>query len=118
MLFIQYPKCSTCIKAKKFLESQGIEFESRHIVENPPTKEELTQWIADSNLPIQKFFNTSGSVYRENHYATALKTMSDEEKIEALASNGMLVKRPIFVDGNRVFVGFKEDQLKEWLSSK
>ncbi len=111
MLFIEYPKCSTCKKARKHLENAGVDFESRHIVEENPTAEELKDWIETSGYPVKKFFNTSGMKYRELGLKDKLPEMSDDDKIELLASDGMLVKRPILIDGDRVLVGFKE---KEW----
>ena len=111
MLFIEYPKCSTCKKAKKHLEELGVSFEDRHIVEENPTKEELTEWISVSGYPVKKFFNTSGMKYRELGMKDRLPQMTDEEKIELLATDGMLVKRPLLIDGDRILVGFKE---AEW----
>ncbi len=110
MLFIEYPKCSTCKKAKKHLEELGVSFEDRHIVEENPTKEELTEWIAASGYPVKKFFNTSGMKYRELGLKDRLPQMTDEEKIELLATDGMLVKRPLLIDGERILVGFKETE--------
>ena len=107
-LFIAYPKCTTCIKAKKFLQNKNIDFSERHIVEENPTKEELSKWIKQSNLEIKKFFNTSGKLYKEMGLKDKLKVMTDEEKIDLLATNGMLVKRPILIQDNLVLVGFKE----------
>ena len=111
MLFIEYPKCSTCKKAKKHLEELGVSFEDRHIVGENPTKEELTEWISVSGYPVKKFFNTSGMKYRELGLKDRLPQMTDEEKIELLATDGMLVKRPLLIDGDRILVGFKE---AEW----
>lgn len=111
MLFIEYTKCSTCKKAKKHLEELGVSFEDRHIVEENPTKEELTEWISVSGYPVKKFFNTSGMKYRELGLKDRLPQMTDEEKIELLATDGMLVKRPLLIDGDRILVGFKE---AEW----
>ena len=111
MLFIEYPKCSTCKKARKHLEELGVSFEDRHIVEENPTKEELAEWIAVSGYPVKKFFNTSGMKYRELGLKDRLPQMTDEEKIELLATDGMLVKRPLLIDGDRILVGFKE---AEW----
>lgn len=111
MLFIEYPKCSTCKKAKKHLEELGVSFEDRHIVEENPTKEELTEWISVSGYPVKKFFNTSGMKYRDLGLKDRLPQMTDEEKIELLATDGMLVKRPLLIDGDRILVGFKE---AEW----
>lgn len=113
MLFIEYPKCSTCKKAKKYLEEHGIEFEDRHIVEENPTKEELAEWIRISGKPIKKFFNTSGMKYRELGLKDKLPEMSEEEQIELLASDGMLVKRPLLIDGEMVLTGFKEAEWPE-----
>lgn len=109
-LFISYPKCTTCIKAKKFLQNKNIDFLERHIVEENPTKEELTKWINQSDLEIKKFFNTSGKLYKEMELKDKLKVMTDEEKIDLLATNGMLVKRPILIRDDLVLVGFKEDE--------
>lgn len=111
-LFVEYPKCSTCRKAKKYLEDNGVEFMDRHIVEDQPTKEELELWFKKSGLPLKKFFNTSGKLYKELNLKEKLSQMSEEEQIELLASNGMLVKRPIIVEENRVLVGFKEAEWK------
>ena len=111
MLFIEYPKCSTCKRAKKYLEDRGIAFQDRHIVEDNPTEEELTKWIGMSGLPVKKFFNTSGMKYKELGLKDRLPDMSQEEQIRLLASDGMLVKRPLLIDGDRILVGFKE---KDW----
>ena len=113
MLFIEYPKCSTCKKAKKYLEEHGIEFEDRHIVEEKPTKEELAEWIRISGKPVKKFFNTSGMKYRELGLKDKLPQMSEEKQIELLASDGMLVKRPLLIDGEMVLTGFKEAEWPE-----
>lgn len=112
MLFIEYPKCTTCRRAKKYLEEHGVSFEDRHIVEDNPTKEELAEWIKRSGYPVRKFFNTSGMKYRELGLKDKLDDMSDEEKIELLASDGMLVKRPLLIGEDRILVGFRE---KEWI---
>lgn len=111
MLLIEYPKCSTCQKAKKWLAAHEISFEDRHIAEQKPTEEELTQWIGRSGLELKKFFNTSGIKYKELGLKDKLSSMSDEEKIRLLASDGMLVKRPLVITEDRILVGFKE---KEW----
>lgn len=108
MLFIQYPKCSTCKKADAWLRERGISYESRDIKENNPTTDELKAWIAKSGLPTRKFFNTSGQIYRELNLKDKLDTMTDEEMIKLLAGNGMLVKRPLLIGENTVCVGFKE----------
>lgn len=112
MLFIEYPKCSTCKRAKKHLEDQGVVFEDRHIVEDNPTAEELKVWIEKSGYPVKKFFNTSGMKYRELGLKDKLETMTDDEKIEVLAGDGMLVKRPLLIDEKRgrILVGFKESE--------
>lgn len=107
-LFVEYPKCSTCQKAKKWLESKNIKFEDRHIVEDTPSYDELKSWITKSRLDIKKFFNTSGLVYKNMNLKEKLNTMTEDEKIKLLASNGMLIKRPILVGENFVLVGFKE----------
>ena len=111
MLFIEYPKCSTCRRAKKHLEDAGIAFQDRHIVEDNPTEEELTEWIRMSGLPAKRFFNTSGMKYRELGLKDRLPDMSEEEQIALLASDGMLVKRPLIVAEDYVLAGFRE---KEW----
>lgn len=111
MLFICYPKCSTCQKAQKWLDEHNISYETRHIVEDNPTFEELKHWHESSGLPLKKFFNTSGMLYKEQHLKDRLPTMSEDEQLQLLATNGMLVKRPLLIDGDRVLTGFRE---KEW----
>ena len=111
MLFIQYPPCSTCQKAKKWLDEKGIVYEPRHIKEEKPTAEELRQWHRISGLPLKKFFNTSGLLYKAMNLKDRLPAMTEEEQIELLASDGMLVKRPLLIAEGRVLVGFRE---KEW----
>ena len=111
MLFVEYPKCSTCKKAKKWLDDHGATYEDRHIVENNPTANELATWQQTSGLPLRRFFNTSGMLYREMQLKDKMDTLSDTEKLELLESNGMLVKRPILVGDDFVLVGFRE---KEW----
>lgn len=111
-LFIEYPKCSTCKKAKKWLEENEVEFEDRNIVEDAPTVKELSEWIGRSGLEIRKWFNTSGLKYKELNLKEKLDKMSDKEKIELLASDGMLIKRPVFVNDEYVFVGYKEEWRK------
>ena len=113
--FIQYPKCSTCIRAKKWLESHGVDFEDRHIVENNPSAEELKAWHKISGLPLKKFFNTSGKLYKEMCLKDKLPQMSDEEMYDLLATDGMMVKRPIIVGDDFVLVGFKEGEWEEKL---
>lgn len=115
ILFVEYPRCTTCKKAKKYLEEKNIEFIDRHIVENNPTKEELRNWIQISGLPINKFFNTSGVLYREMQLKDKIKTSSEDELLDILSSNGMLVKRPILVTKDKVLVGFKEAEWNEVL---
>lgn len=111
MLFLEYPSCTTCKKAKAWLQSKGLEFTVRHIKEENPTAEELSLWQEKSGLELKKFFNTSGLVYKDLGLKDKLPTMSREEQLDLLASNGMLVKRPIVVTGDAVLVGFKE---KDW----
>lgn len=108
MLFVEYPKCTTCKKAKKWLDEHGVSYDDRHIKEQNPTAEELKEWHAKSGLPLKKFFNTSGLLYKEMNLKDKLKDMSEEEQISFLASDGMLVKRPVVVNGDTVLVGFKE----------
>lgn len=111
MLFVCYPKCSTCKKAKKWLEEHQISYTERHIAEENPTVEELKAWYEKSGLPLKRFFNTSGLVYKEMQLKDKLQTMSEEEQLELLSTNGMLVKRPLAVTDDIVLVGFKE---AEW----
>lgn len=109
-LFIEYPKCTTCKKAKKWLEEQGVDYSDRHIAEQAPTVEELRGWWQASGLPLKRFFNTSGMKYREMNLATKLADMSEEAQLQLLASDGMLVKRPLLItDGGSVIPGFKAD---------
>ncbi len=112
-LFIEYPKCSTCQKAKKWLENQNVNFEARHIVEETPTVKELKEWIEKSDLEVKKFFNTSGLVYKNMNLKEKLPSMTDAEKLQLLASNGMLIKRPILIGEDFVLVGFREEQWRE-----
>jgi len=115
MLFIYYPKCSTCIKAKKWLDEKGVKYTERHIVEENPSFEELKEWWEKSGLPLKKFFNTSGMLYKEMQLKDKLQRMSEEEQLKLLSTNGMLVKRPIVVKGKTVLVGFKEADWSEKL---
>ncbi|MFS0644492.1 arsenate reductase family protein [Siminovitchia sp. 179-K 8D1 HS] len=108
-----YPKCGTCRKAKKWMEEKQLEFEEIHIVDNPPSKEELKNLHEKSRLELRKFFNTSGKKYRELGLKDKVKNASDEELLDWLASDGMLIKRPIVTDGNKVTVGFKEAEFEE-----
>ena len=111
MLFIEYPKCTTCKKAKKWLDDRGIEYTDRHIVEDNPTFDELKLWYEKSGLPLKRFFNTSGLLYKSMELKDRLATMSEDEQLTLLASNGMLVKRPLLITDNAVIPGFRE---KEW----
>ncbi|WP_182201545.1 arsenate reductase family protein [Paraliobacillus salinarum] len=113
LTYYAYPKCGACQKAKKWLDENNIAYEQIHIVENPPTKEELKHLIQLSGLPIKKFFNTSGQKYRELGLKDKLPQATDDEKLTWLASDGMLIKRPIATDGKQVTVGFKEDVYKQ-----
>lgn len=117
-LFIEYPKCGTCRKAAKWLKDNGIEVDDRHIVDNNPKAEELAQWIKASGIPAAKFFNTSGKKYKEQNLKEVVKTADEQTLINLLASDGMLVKRPILVDGDKVIAGFKEDQWQEFFKPK
>lgn len=111
MLFVCYPKCTTCQKAEKYLKENGVAYTVRHIKENNPTLEELTAWYKLSGLPLKRFFNTSGMLYKELQLKDKLPTMSEEEQLKLLATDGMLVKRPLVVADEFVLAGFKE---KEW----
>lgn len=115
MLFVHYPKCTTCQKAKKWLEANGLTFTERHIKEANPTLEELKEWHKKSGLPLKKFFNTSGMVYRSMELKDKLPSMPEEEQYALLASDGMLVKRPIIVTEDTVLIGFKESEWKDTL---
>lgn len=112
MLFIEYPKCSTCKKAKKWLDDNSVEYTDRHIIENNPTFEELKQWYEKSGLPLKRFFNTSGMLYKSMNLKDKLVNMSEEEQLKLLSSDGMLVKRPLIVSENVILTGFRE---KEWV---
>ncbi len=111
ILFIEYPKCSTCQKAKKWLEEHGIAYQDRHIKEENPTAEELRGWHKKSGLPLKRFFNTSGMLYKSMELKDKLPGMSEEEQYELLGTDGMLVKRPLIVGEDFVLTGFRE---KEW----
>lgn len=111
VLFLEYPKCSTCKKAKKWLEDNSVEFTDRHIKEENPAAEELSEWHKKSGLPLKKFFNTSGVLYKELKLKDKLPEMSEQEQLELLATDGMLVKRPLIIGDDFVLVGFKE---AEW----
>ena len=116
MELICYKKCSTCIKAKKYLEENNIKFKEREIKEEIPTYDELSKWIKDNNLNINKLFNTSGLVYKELNLKDKLGSMSNDEKLKLLSSNGMLIKRPLLVDGKKILIGFKINEWKEYLN--
>lgn len=111
-ILIQYPKCSTCKKAKKWLEHNHIEFEERNIIEETPTIQELTEWISESQKEIKKWFNTSGLTYKALNLKEKLNNMTDIEKIELLASDGMLIKRPLLISNKGILIGFKEETWK------
>ncbi len=113
-VFIEYPKCSTCRNAKKWLDNNNIEYVDRNIVEETPTYEELKDWIERSNKNIKNFFNTSGLVYKSLNLKEKLPKMLDDEKIRLLSRNGMLIKRPLFISDNGILIGFKQD---EWNAS-
>ena len=115
MLYLEYPKCSTCKKAKKWLESNNISFEQRDITKQNPNKEELEAWHKNSGLPLKRFFNTSGNVYKELGLKDKLTDMTEQEQYEILATNGMLVKRPVVVTDDTVLLGFKEEEWKKLL---
>ncbi len=108
-LFLEYPKCSTCRKARTWLEEQGVPFDSRHIVEQNPLAGELRAWWRQSGLPLRRFFNTSGMKYRELNLASRLSKMSEAEQLALLASDGMLVKRPLLITDKAVIPGFKAE---------
>lgn len=112
-LFLCYPKCTTCQKAKKWLDSQQIPYELRDIKTGNPNFEELKEWHQKSNQPLGKFFNTSGLVYKSLNLKDRRSTLSDEEQLELLATDGMLVKRPLFITDDTVLIGFKEDIWKQ-----
>ena len=113
MLFIQYPPCTTCQKAKKWLDEKGLTYDDRHIKEAPPTYEELKQWYQRSGLPLKRFFNTSGLKYKALELKDRLPTMTEEEQLRLLATDGMLVKRPLLITQDKVLPGFKP---REWES--
>ncbi len=118
MIFLQYPKCTTCKKAKKWLDDHKITYEDRNIKEMNPSAEELKEWYSKSGLDIKKFFNTSGNLYKDMYLKDKLPDMQLEEKLTLLATDGMLVKRPIIVDGDLVLTGFKESEWEERILGK
>lgn len=111
MLFVYYPKCSTCQKAKKWLDENNIKYTERHIVEDNPSYEDLKDWYKRGGLPLKKFFNTSGLLYKDMKLKDKLPEITEDEQLKLLATNGMLVKRPVVVNGDTVLLGFKE---AEW----
>ena len=115
MLFLEYPPCSTCQKAKKWLDEQGVPYTARHIKEANPTYEELKEWHRRSGFPLKKFFNTSGLVYKNLNLKEKLPTMTEEEQLRLLASDGMLVKRPLLVKDGLVLTGFRQAEWEEKL---
>ena len=115
VLFVEYPSCSTCKKARAWLDSRNMTYTDRHIKEQNPSKEELSLWYSKSGLPLKKFFNTSGLLYKSMALKDKLPSMSEEEQLALLASDGMLVKRPIIVTESCVLVGFKESEWEEHL---
>ena len=115
MQFICYPKCSTCQKAKKWLDAHNIEYTERHIVEENPSYDELKEWYEKSGLPLKKFFNTSGLLYKEMQLKDKLPAMGEDEQLQLLSTDGMLVKRPLIINGDMVLVGFKEAEWGEKL---
>ena len=118
MKFICYPKCTTCQKAKKWLNEHNVEYTERHIAEEKPTYDELKEWHEKSGLPLRKFFNTSGLLYKEMKLKDKLPSMSEEEQLRLLSTNGMLVKRPILVTGDKVLVGFREAEWDDVIRSE
>lgn len=115
MIFLEYPKCTTCIKAKKFLNENAIDYQDRDIVKDNPSLEELTTWYNNSSIELKKLFNTSGKIYKELNLSTKLKEMSDEEKLKLLASDGKLVKRPLIIENDKILsVGFKEEDYQKY----
>lgn len=114
-IFLEYPKCTTCKKAKKWLEAREISYESRNIVEDHPNVQELTAWHEMSGLPIKRFFNTSGILYREMNLKEKVASASQEALIQILATNGMLVKRPLLITDHGILIGFKEEEWQQML---
>ncbi len=112
MLFIEYPKCTTCQKAKKFLTENNVNFTARHIKEDNPSYDELKSWYEKSGLPLKRFFNTSGLLYKSMDLKNKLPQMSEDEQLKLLSTDGMLVKRPILITETKILVGFREN---EWL---
>lgn len=117
-LFVEYPKCTTCQKAKKWLDEHGVPYTDRHIVEHPPTAQELREWHARSGLELKRFFNTSGLVYKSLNLKEKLPGMTPEEQYALLATNGMLVKRPLLVGEDFVLVGFRPAEWASWKQAR
>ena len=115
MIFLEYPRCTTCKKAKKWLEEHNVSFTDRDIKLENPTAEELRTWYTSSNLPLKKFFNTSGNLYKELGLKDKLATMSEDEQLNLLATDGMLVKRPLIITEEFVLIGFKEQEWEDKL---
>lgn len=115
MIFIQYPPCSTCQKAKKWLEAHDLAYTDRHIKDQNPTYEELKAWYEKSGLPLKRFFNTSGLLYKSLNLKDRLPLMTEQEQLQLLATDGMLVKRPIVITEDRIFTGFKESEWNQLL---
>lgn len=115
MLFLQYPPCSTCQKAKKWLDDHGMAYTDRHIKEQNPTYEELKDWYTRSGLPLKRFFNTSGLLYKSLNLKDRLSGMTEEEQLRLLASDGMLVKRPVVIQGDVILTGFRESEWEKLL---
>lgn len=118
ILFLEYPKCSTCQKARKWLEQHRLRFNARHIVDNPPSVAELEQWLNIGNRPLKSFFNTSGLKYKALQLKDKLPQMSREQQLQLLASDGMLVKRPLIIAGSVILTGFKEQEWKQLLQEE
>lgn len=118
MLFIEYPKCSTCQKAKRFLEEHQLNFQDRNIVTDTPTIEELQEWIEKYNIDLGKLYNTSGIKYREQNLKEKRLTLRKEEQIKLLSSDGMLIKRPLLITDNEILIGFKENEWKKLIEEE
>lgn len=118
MIVFCYPKCSTCQRALKWLNDRGMAYTTRHIVDERPTRDEIAAWHRSSGIPLRRFFNTSGMLYRDMGLKDRLATMSDDEQLDLLASNGMLVRRPVVIDDGIVLVGFKEAEWEAALSGR
>lgn len=115
MLFFEYPPCSTCRRAKAWLDANGVGYTARHIKDEPPSADELAEWIRISGLDVKRFFNTSGQLYRSMKLSEKLPAMSFTEAVSLLAADGMLIKRPLVIDGDTVLVGFRESEWEEKL---